>query len=123
MVLKTEAAGILTASFGNYKQEVLLAEPSGFGDASTPCKSSGSGSQVWPDSALYCTVRCEQESMISEPTDRGHPVRQRAQHAPILSQRYLQGVRAARSGGQTVRDPPTLLIYPAVKSLVVAILP
>jgi hypothetical protein len=87
MALKTEAAGILTASCGNYKQEVLLAAPSGFCKVSTPCNNGGIRRQGWPDCALYCIVRCEQESMISEPTDRGHPVRQRAPPAPILAER------------------------------------
>jgi hypothetical protein len=123
MVLKTEAAGILTASRGNYKQEVLLAAPSGFCEVSTPCNNGGISRQSGPDCALYCIVRCEQESMISEPTDRGHPVRQRAQHASNLSRKNPLGVRAARSGGQDVRDPSTLLIDSAGKVFVVAILP
>jgi hypothetical protein len=38
--------------------------------------------------------------------DRGHPVRQRAKHAPDFAERILTGViRAVRSGGQDVRDP------------------
>ena len=38
--------------------------------------------------------------------DRGHPVRQRAKHALGLAERIFGDViRAARSGGQDVRDP------------------
>ena len=38
--------------------------------------------------------------------ERGHPVRQRAQHAPPSA--LARPVRASRSGGQDVRAPPNL---------------
>jgi hypothetical protein len=47
MVLKTEAAGILTASPTNYKQEFVLAEPSRLCDVSTTCISGGISNQCW----------------------------------------------------------------------------
>jgi len=38
-------------------------------------------------------------------TERGHHVRQHAQHAPILLKNRREDVRAWRSGGQDVRAP------------------
>jgi hypothetical protein len=41
MVLKTEAAGILTPSPGNYKQDFVLAAPRRFSEVSIACNNGG----------------------------------------------------------------------------------
>jgi hypothetical protein len=55
----------------------------------------------------YLTFKgqCEDDQLRAAGlTERGHPVRQRAQHAHYNRTKM---VRAARSGGQDVRDPNT----------------
>jgi hypothetical protein len=47
-------------------------------------------------------------------TERGHPVRQRAQHAQLHKGPFHEAVRASRSGGQDVRAPLPLPVLTSI---------